>query len=234
MTRVAVVTGAASGIGAATCDVLEGYGWTVVPLDRGPQERSGALEVDIADAGAVATSLEAIPRIDGLVNNAAVQLNKPLVETGIEEWDHVVAVNLRGPFACLKACHPQLVAAGGSVVNVASVHAVATSHSVAAYAAGKGGLVAFTRAAALELAPLGVRVNAVLPGAVDTQALKDGFSRRADAERTLVERTPLARVGRPSEIGEAIAFLLDRDRAAFITGQQLVVDGGALAQLSTE
>ena len=234
MTPVAVVTGAASGIGAATCDVLEGYGWTVVPVDRVPMERAHALEVDIADAGAVAAALEALPRIDGLVNNAAVQLNKPLIETGVEEWDLVAAVNLRGPFACLKACHRQLVAAGGAVVNVASVHAVATSHSVAAYAAGKGGLVALTRAAAVELAPLGVRVNAVLPGAVDTPALREGFSRRPNAERTLLERTPLARVGRPSEVGEAIAFLLDRDRAAFITGQELVVDGGALARLGTE
>lgn len=234
MTPVAVVTGAASGIGAATCDVLEGYGWTVVPLDSVPMQRANALEVDVAAAGAVAAALQALPRIDGLVNNAAVQLNKPLVETSVDEWDLVAAINLRGPFVCLKACHNQLVAAGGSVVNVASVHAVATSHSVPAYAAGKGGLVAFTRAAAIELAPLGVRVNAVLPGAVDTQALREGFSRHAEAERTLVERTPLARVGRPSEIGEAIAFLLDRDRAGFITGQGLVVDGGALARLSTE
>lgn len=234
MTPVAVVTGAAGGIGSATCDVLDGYGWEVVAMDRHPVQRAPALQVDIADVGAVAAALESLPRIDALVNNAAVQLYKPLVETTVEEWEAVAAVNLRGAFACLKACHRQLAESAGSVVNVASVHAVATSHSIAAYAAAKGGLVAFTRAAAIELAPVGVRVNAVLPGAVDTPALREGFSRRADAERTLVQRTPLGRIGHPREIGEAIAFLLDHDRAGFITGQEIVVDGGALAQLSTE
>lgn len=233
MRPVAVVTGAAGGIGSATCDVLEGYGWEVVALDRRPVERARALRVDIADAGSVAASLEALPRIDGLVNNAAVQLHKPLLATSVEEWDSVAAINLRGAFTCLKACHRQLAEAGGSAVNVASVHAVATSRSIAAYAASKGGLAAFTRAAAIELAPL-VRVNAVLPGAVETPALRAGFSREPDAERTLIERTPLSRVGQAPEIGEAIAFLLDSKRAAFITGQELVIDGGALARLSTE
>lgn len=234
MTPVAVVTGAARGIGSATCDVLESYGWEVVAIDREVVDRAHALQVDIGDTEAVAASLESVPRIDALVNNAAVQLYKSLVDTTIAEWDEVAAVNLRGAFACVKACLRQLVEAGGSVVNVASVHAVATSQSIAAYAATKGGLAALTRAAAIELAPLGVRVNAVLPGAVDTPALREGLSRRADAERTLVERTPLGRIGLPREIGEAIAFLIDRDRAAFITGQALAVDGGALARLSTE
>jgi NAD(P)-dependent dehydrogenase (short-subunit alcohol dehydrogenase family) len=234
MTPVAVVTGAARGIGSATCDVLEGYGWEVVAMDRHPVERAAALQVDVADAGAVTASLESLPRIDALVNNAAVQLYKPLLQTTVEEWEAVAAVNMRGAFTCLKACHRQLAESAGSVVNVASVHAVATSHSIAAYAATKGGLVAFTRAAAIELAPLGVRVNAVLPGAVDTPALRKGLARRADAERTLLERTPLGRIGHPREIGEAIAFLLDRERAAFITGQEIAVDGGALARLSSE
>lgn len=234
MTPVAVVTGAAGGIGSATCEVLEGYGWEVVAMDRHPVDRAKALQVDIADAGAVAASLGSLPRIDALVNNAAVQLYKPLLETTVDEWNAVAAVNMRGAFACLRACQDHLAEVGGSVVNVASVHAVATSGSIAAYAATKGGLVAFTRAAAIELAPLGVRVNAVLPGAVDTPALREGFSRRADAERTLVQRTPMGLIGHPRHIGEAIAFLLDRDRSAFITGQELAVDGGALARLSTE
>lgn len=234
MSPVAVVTGAAGGIGSATCDVLEGYGWDIVALDRRPVDRDHALQVDIADPGSVAMSLMGLPRIDGLVNNAAMQLHKPLLDTSLEEWDAVAAVNLRGAFACLKACHRQLVEAGGSVVNVASVHAVATSRSIAAYAAMKGGLTAFTRAAAIELAPAGVRVNAVLPGAVETSALRAGLSRDPDAERTLVDRTPLGRAGEPREVGEAIAFLLDSRRAAFITGQEIVVDGGALARLSTE
>jgi NAD(P)-dependent dehydrogenase (short-subunit alcohol dehydrogenase family) len=231
---VVVVTGAAGGIGGATCDLLTDYGWDVIAVDRRPVERPGALQVDIADADAVTAALSTLPRVDALVNNAALQLYKSLLETTAEEWDAVAAVNIRGAFVCLKAVHRQLEEARGSVVNVGSVHATATSHSIAAYAATKGGLSAFTRAAAIEMAPLGVRVNAVLPGAVDTPALRDGFSRKADAQQTLVDRTPLGRIGHPRDIAQAIAFLIDRDRSSFITGQDFAVDGGALARLSTE
>jgi NAD(P)-dependent dehydrogenase (short-subunit alcohol dehydrogenase family) len=231
---VVVVTGAAGGIGSATCDLLEGYGWDVIAVDRLALDRRNALQVDIADADAVTAALSALSRVDALVNNAALQLYKSLLETTVEEWDAVAAVNIRGAFVCLKAVHRQLAQARGSVVNVGSVHASATSHSIAAYAATKGGLSAFTRAAAIEMAPLGVRVNTVLPGAVDTPALRDGFSRNADAEQTLIDRTPLKCIGDPRDIAQAIAFLIDRERSQFITGQDLVVDGGALARLSTE
>jgi NAD(P)-dependent dehydrogenase (short-subunit alcohol dehydrogenase family) len=234
MTPVVVVTGAAGGIGTATCDLLEGYGWEVVAVDRLPVERPGALQVDIADAEAVTTALSALPQVDALVNNAALQLYKSLLDTTVDEWDAVAAVNIRGAFVCLKAVHQQLAETRGSVVNVSSVHASATSHSIAAYAATKGGLAAFTRAAAIEMAPLGVRVNAVLPGAIDTPALREGFSRRADAEQTLIDQTPLQRIGEPRDIAQAIAFLIDRERSDFITGQEFAVDGGALARLSTE
>ncbi|WP_445148152.1 SDR family NAD(P)-dependent oxidoreductase [Baekduia sp. Peel2402] len=234
MSRVAIVTGAAGGVGSATCDVLEAQGWTVVPVDRRPVDRDGAQQIDLADAPYVMEKLGQYERVDLLVNNAALQLFKPLEDTSLAEWDAVHHVNLRGAFACLKACRDGLIATGGSVVNVASVHALATSKSISTYAASKGGLVAFTRAASLELAPHGVRVNAVVPGAVDTPALREGFARRENAEAALVASTPLRRIGRPEEIAEAIAFLADNDRAGFITGQALVIDGGAMAALSTE
>jgi NAD(P)-dependent dehydrogenase (short-subunit alcohol dehydrogenase family) len=231
---VVVVTGAAGGIGVATCDLLQGYGWDVIPIDRLAIDRPHALQLDIADADAVTNALSRLPRVDALVNNAAIQIYKSLLDTTVEEWDAIAAVNIRGAFVCLKAVHRQLAEARGSVVNVGSVHANATSHSIAAYAATKGGLSAFTRAAAIEMAPLGVRVNVVLPGAVDTPALREGFSRQADAELVLVDRTPLRRIGSPRDVAQAIAFLIDRDRSDFITGQDVVVDGGALARLSTE
>jgi len=234
MTPVAVVTGAARGIGAAVCDQLERDGWEVVGIDREPMTRPGALQVDLADAAAIATVLGNLPRVDGLVNNAAHQFSKPLLETSAEEWDAMFAVNLRAPFLCIRSVAPQLVAACGAVVNISSVHADATSLSRSAYAASKGGLAAFTRGAALELAPHGVRVNAVAPGAVDTAALRDGLEGLPHAEQSLVERTPLRRVGRAGEIAHAVAFLLDGERSGFMTGQSIVVDGGALARLSTE
>ncbi|HEV7565000.1 MAG TPA: SDR family oxidoreductase [Microbacteriaceae bacterium] len=235
MTRVAVVTGAAGGIGAATCDVLREQGWQVIAVDRKPIDHPDAVELDVSDAETVASTFASLERVDGLVNNAAIQLKKALVDTTVEEWDDVWASNLRSAFVCLKALVPQLAASGGgAVVNVSSVHATASSSSVTAYAASKGGLVAFTRAAAIELATDGIRVNAVLPGAIDTPMLLEGFAGSKDSEATLLGRTPLRRLGQPREIAEAIAFLLDPDRAAFITGQTLVADGGALARLSTE
>lgn len=234
MAPVVVVTGAAGGIGTATCDLLDSFGWDVVPVDRLPVDRPNALVVDIANAEAVTDALSVLPRVDALVNNAALQLYKSILDTTVEDWDAIAAVNVRGAFVCLKAVHHQLAEARGSVVNVGSVHARATAHSVAAYAATKGGLSAFTRAAAIEMAPFGVRVNVVLPGAVDTPALRNKLLRNANAEQTLINRTPLRRIGHPCDVAQAIGFLIDQDRSAFLTGQEFIVDGGALACLSTE
>lgn len=238
MSRVAVVTGAAGGIGQATLRVLAAQDWEVIGLDRAPRVESSLdwIEVDLSDAEALTAALERLPRIDGLVNNAAIQHATSLVDTSVEQWDAIQAVNLRAPFVAIKACAERLAANRGAVVNVASVHALATSQNVAPYAASKGGLLALTRAAAVELAGVGIRVNAVAPGAVDTPALRDGFARQVtgDPERVLRERTPLGRFAEPEEIAQAVAFLLDRERSAFVTGETLVVDGGASARLSTE
>jgi NAD(P)-dependent dehydrogenase (short-subunit alcohol dehydrogenase family) len=206
----------------------------VVGLDRRTSARDEWIQVDVGDADALVAALTDLQRVDGLVNNAAVQHLKALSETSVKEWDAVIAQNLRAPFVAMKALGSRLAVAHGAVVNVSSVHAVATSASAAAYAASKGGLVALTRAAALEFAEAGVRVNAVLPGAIDTPALRKRFGRRRDAEACLVARTPLKRIGNPEEVADAIVFLLDQQRSSFVTGQTLVVDGGALARLSTE
>lgn len=234
MSPVAVVTGAARGIGAAICDRLEADGWSVVPIDREPMMRSGSIQLDLADPAAVCDGLSGLSRVDALVNNAAVQLCKPLVDTSLDEWDDLFAVNVRAPFLCLRTLAPQLRHSKGAVVNVSSVHAAATSLSMAAYATSKGAIAALTRAAAIELAPHGVRVNSVAPGAVETAALREGLDRSPSGRSTLLERTPLGRVGLPTEIAHAVSFLVDRDRSGFITGQCMVIDGGALARLSTE
>ena len=234
MNRVAVVTGSGAGIGEATADLLEERGWNVVGVARRPTGKDRDLLLDVSDHEEVLEQLGRLERVDALVNNAAIQMFKGTDELTVEDWDQVLAVNLRGPFVCLKAVREQLIASGGAVVNVSSVHASATSASTAAYAASKGGLVAFTRAAALELGPLGVRVNVLSPGAVATKALDAGLERGDGAEENLVARTPLGRIGQPREIAEAVSFLVDPEKAGFITGQELVVDGGALALLGTE
>jgi glucose 1-dehydrogenase len=180
--------------------------------------------------------------LDALVNNAALQISKPLLETTVEEWDAVMASNLRSVFLGVKLAHPLLKMRGGAaVVNVSSVHAVQTSSNIAAYAASKGGLLALTRAMAIEFAPDNIRVNAILPGAVDTPMLRAGLGRghvgQGDVQtrlENLARKTVSGKVGKPIEIAHAIYFLADEEQSSFMTGQALVVDGGATARLSTE
>jgi NAD(P)-dependent dehydrogenase (short-subunit alcohol dehydrogenase family) len=183
--------------------------------------------------------------LDAVVNNAAVQIAKPLLETSAEEWDLVMASNLRSVFLGAKLAHPLLArqaqSGGGAIVNVSSVHAVATSADIAAYAASKGGLLALTRAMAIEFAPDEIRVNAILPGAVDTPMLRAGLTRGHvdggtvhDRLDNLARKTVNGRVGQPEEIARAIYFLADNTQSSFMTGQAMIVDGGATARLSTE
>jgi NAD(P)-dependent dehydrogenase (short-subunit alcohol dehydrogenase family) len=248
MNRVALVTGAAGGIGSATVRAFAGSGWQVFAVDRQAfvevPDGVVSLAADVSqerEVGIVVDRLtQAFGRLDAVVNNAAIQIYKPLSSISVEEWDATLASNLRSAFLTARAGHAMLRASGGAIVNVGSVHAAATSKNVAAYAASKGGLAALTRAMAVELGGDGIRVNAVLPGAVDAPMLHNGLARAGDAAaqevalRQLEARTPLGRIGRPGEIADAILFLADSEVSSFITGQCLVVDGGALARLSSE
>lgn len=249
-TRVALITGVAGGIGAATAQAFARAGWRVVGVDRrpageAPPEIDHFIRDDIGAAEAAARVVEAVRvregRLDALVNNAAVQVCKSLLDTTVAEWDAVMAVNVRAVFLAAKAAFPLLRAHQGAIVNVSSVHALATSSCIAAYAASKGALLALTRAMALEFGPQQVRVNAVLPGAVETSMLHDGLQRGhiggldvGAMVRGLGQKHVMGRVGRPDEIAQAILFLADGARSSFMTGQSMVVDGGATARLSTE
>jgi len=249
MASIVLVTGAAGGIGSASVRAFAAAGWTVLAADRraeaAPPEASRFFAADVSREEEVQALFDdlggQVDRLDALVNNAAIQTAKPLVDMSVSEWDEVMASNLRSAYLTARRGLPLLSAARGSIVNVSSVHAVATSVGISAYAASKGGLVALTRAMAVEFAPLGIRVNAVLPGAVDTPMLRQGLHRGAvrgaSVDERLAElgrRTPLGRVGRPDEIAQSILFLADASRSSFVTGQTLVVDGGATARLSTE
>ena len=248
--KTVLITGAAGGIGRATVTHFARRGWRLVGVDRAGFGRDFPedglfIESDISrpeDMQAIfARAHEFTDSLAALVNNAGFQLAKPLLETSVEEWDAVMASNLRSVFLAAKLAYPLLKVAGGAIVNVSSVHAIQTSANIAAYAASKGGLLALTRAMAIEFAADGIRVNAILPGAVDTPMLRAGLGRGHVAggnvqERleNLARRTVSGKVGRPEEIAHAIYFLADEQQSSFMTGQALVVDGGATARLSTE
>lgn len=240
------MTGAAGGIGHATAMLFKQQGWLVIGTDLRPPPSDDVfdqfIEVDIGDADAAENTFSWLDtvRLDALVNNAAVNVACRLVETSVAQWDAIMGVNVRAAQQALRCLYPLLKQSAGSVVNVSSVHAVATSEDLSAYAASKGALCALTRAAALELGSSGIRVNAVLPGAVDTPMLRAGLRDRmggtteAEAYAALASRTPLRRIADPAEIAQVILFLADGERSSYVTGQMVVVDGGATARLSTE
>jgi glucose 1-dehydrogenase len=249
MNPIVVITGAAGGIGRATVETFAAAGWEVIATDRKPATDFPTdvtfYKMDVSKEGDVNAFFswfhDRHDQLDALVNNAAIQICKPLIEMTVKEWDDVLASNLRSIFLMARGAHPFLSKTKGAVVNVSSVHAVATSINIAAYAASKGGILAFTRAMALEFASDDVRVNAVLPGAVDTPMLRDGLSRGHLVQGSIEDRlthlgqqTVMGRVGEPSEIASVILFLADKEKSAFMTGQSLIIDGGATARLSTE
>ena len=247
--RAAVVTGSSSGIGLAVVRKLVRADYMVFGLDVTEGEvPDGAqfIKADVSEEKEVHAAFSRISEttstLAAVVNNAGIQVNAKLIDTTVDQWDRVMAVNLRSVFLVTKAAYPALLKSSASaVVNVGSVHAVGTSSGIAAYAASKGAIASLTRAVALELAPEGIRVNCVMPGAVDTPMLRDGFKRghlaESDVQSQMAElaaRTPMGRIGSPEEIARTVLFLVSSESSSFITGQILIVDGGALARLSTE
>ncbi len=249
--KVVFVTGASGGIGRAVVKLFHERGWSVVGVDRQefgedfPDEGLFILS-DISEPKDIEFIFEKIQKfseyLNAVVNNAAVQIAKPLLEISCDEWDQTMTSNLRSVFLGVKLAHPLIKAAGGgAIVNVSSIHAVATSANISAYAASKGGLLALTRAMAIEFAPDNIRVNAILPGAVDTPMLRESMKRDMFGDSSiqqrldnLADKTVNGRVGTPREIAQGIYFLADDTQSSFMTGQALVVDGGATARLSTE
>lgn len=249
--KVVLITGSAGGIGRAVVQLFAEKNWSVIGVDRNefgvgfPQD-GAFIQADISDPEHIKRIYQETASksqvLDAVVNNAAIQVSKPILETSAAEWDLTMASNLRSVFLGAKLAHPLLKSAGGgAIVNVSSVHAVATSANISAYAASKGGLLALTRAMAIEFAPDNIRVNAVLPGAVDTPMLRSSMSRGQFGDSSVQQRldnlankTVNGRIGTPQEIANAIFFLADGSQSSFMTGQALIVDGGATARLSTE
>lgn len=235
--RVALVTGAATGIGRATADVLEARGFAVARNHLPGQSVSGySAEADVSDSAAVGRMVENVTRdlgpVSVLVANAAHMVMGAIEEVDAGEFWRVVNTNLTGTFACIRACAPAMTEAGwGRIVNVASDWGRTGWPRATAYCASKSGVISLTRAAALELGPRGVTVNAVAPGIIDTPQVQvdadDAGVSLAEIHERYAQDVPLRRVGRPAEVGEVIAHLCS-DAAATITGQIVSINGGAL------
>ena len=237
--KVAVVTGAARGIGLAIAQWFLAHGHRVALLDRDGATLENcvqalarpdhvlALHTDVSDEAQVRSAFDALGqrwgRLDALVNNAGVALFKPLLETSFAEWSLVMATNLDGPFLCSQAATPLLLKNGGAIVNIASISGLRASTLRVAYGTSKAALMHLTRQQAAELGHLGIRVNAIAPGPVDTEMAKQVHSAaiRADYHAAI----PLNRYGTPEEIASAVGFLCS-DAAAYVNGQTLAVDGG--------
>ena len=238
--NVALITGAARGIGLAVANRFLADGWRVALLDieAGLLEKSVAalarpdatlaVTCDVSNADAVAAVFAQIEhrfgRLDALVNNAGVAVFAPLMETSETDWNRVLAVNLTGPFLCTKAAVPLMRHHGsGAIVNITSISGLRASTLRSAYGTSKAGLAHLTKQLAVELAELGIRVNGVAPGPVDTAMAKAVHS--AEIRADYHDAIPLNRYGLEEELAEAVFFLCS-DRASYITGQVLAVDGG--------
>ena len=236
--RAALITGGASGIGAATARMFEREGATVGVLDRKPADAKHAYEVDVRDGDAVTravnTFADAAGGLDILVNNAGSGDLRPLHMVDDKVFHRLIDVNLTGTFNGMRAALPLMVAAGqGAIVNNASLSGMTPTRNEAVYSAAKAAVIALTKSGALEYGPA-VRVNCVAPGHVRTPLTEPTWEHFADVFGPIPQSLPLQRIAEAEEIAEVILFLAS-DRSSYITGQTIVVDGGAsLPQAGTD
>jgi NAD(P)-dependent dehydrogenase (short-subunit alcohol dehydrogenase family) len=239
--KTAIITGAASGIGAATARLFAGEGAHVTLVDRDAAgvtalaaelgERARPFVAEVTDEAHARACVEQCGSVDILVTAAGISLGKPALDTGVTDWNTVMAVNVTGTFLWIRECLRPMMAKGGSIVTIASQLARAGGRGNAAYVTSKGAVVALTKSVALDYVDKGIRCNAVLPGATETPLLRRSFGRQPDPEaaraRSLA-RHPMGRFGDVRDIAAAALYLAS-DESAFVTGIELPVDGGWLA-----
>jgi NAD(P)-dependent dehydrogenase (short-subunit alcohol dehydrogenase family) len=244
--KVALVTGAGRGIGQAVAETFAEHGAYVAVTDilvtdaeavvKGinaglPTRRAIALRLDVTDPEAVQLVVDAtvaeFGRLDILVNNAGIHRGHLVIDLPLEDWDAVFSVNVRGAFLCAQAAARQMIrqGSGGCILNMSSASGKKPDPKGAAYCASKSAIIGLTRVLALELGEYGIRANAVLPGATDTQMLRDVVDRVPGLMDELVSRTALDKIATPADQANAFVFLAS-GLASHITGEQLVVSGG--------
>ena len=237
--RVALITGAAGGIGRALVSVFEAQGWRVVSTDRVAMDRPGHVVGSLADlsspdtagGAALITALRAETRgtLSAIVHNAAFQVVRPTAELSADDWQTTLTVNLMAPFWLTQAFLPELRARHGSVLAISSIHERLTKPGFVAYATSKSALSGMVRAMAVDLGGQ-VRVNAICPAAIGTPMLKAGFEGQPQAFAQLEAHHPIGRIGTPEEVAELAAFVCS-DRSRFMTGACLDLSGGISGRL---
>lgn len=248
--KVAVVTGAGMGMGAATARVFAGYGARVIVSDINARAGEDTVAAILAAGGEarfvqcdvgeeaqvrdlVAQAVAAFGRLDCAVNNAAITPDTlPIAEADMEVWDRVIRIDLRAVMLCMKYQIRQFLAQGdgGAIVNVGSVSSVRPQPGNSAYVAAKHGVIGLTKTGSLEYAPQGIRVNAVLPGAIDTPMLRGALEASGGTEAEFAPALSLlGRFGRPEEVAEASAWLCS-DAASYVTGHSLAAEAGYLTR----
>jgi NAD(P)-dependent dehydrogenase (short-subunit alcohol dehydrogenase family) len=230
--RVALVTGGSRGIGAAVAARLAAEGWHVVAVARHAPERTSPGVVfracDVADGAAARALIGRLDRLDALVNAAGIAGANPIDASGDALWHAIIGANLHGTYHCCSAAQARLPDGAGRIVNIASALGLRGAADQTAYCAAKNGVIGYTRALALALAPRGITVNAVCPGWTDTAMAAARFAELGITRADAAAGVPTGRIVAPQEVAEAVVFLLS-PAAASITGHALPVDGGSLA-----
>jgi NAD(P)-dependent dehydrogenase (short-subunit alcohol dehydrogenase family) len=239
--KTAIITGGAQGIGKAIAKAFLEKGWTAVIADTDREAgeetvrefnilgRIEYIQTDVSNEEQVEKLVELtikqFERIDALINNAGIAVNKPLETLSLEEWNRVLGINLTGTFLCAKHSSPHLQRNGGSIINIASTRAFMSEASTEAYSASKGGVVALTHALAVSLGP-GIRVNCISPGWIETGPWKKKSQRNTvDLSEEDHLQHPAGRVGTPEDISSLVLYLVSTE-ASFLTGSNLIADGG--------